>query len=96
MLQYELIASYFGFFQLHLDSEFVIGDLGWYGGVFCLFVCVVVWTFFFLLEDAVSKLCEHCGTASPLHNGTKEDGTAEGAHKMTVQISHEKNTSQIL
>lgn len=50
----------------------------------------------FPLEDAVSKLCEPCGTASPLHIGTKQDGTAEGAHKMTVQISCEKKTSQIL
>lgn len=88
MLQYELIASYFGLFHLHLDSKYIIRDWD------CLFSCFAL--AFFFLEDTVRKLSEYCGTASPLHVGTKQDGTTEGAHKMTGQISFEKKVPNSL
>lgn len=60
-----------------------------------LFIFLFCFGFFFL-EDTVRKLCEYCGTAIPLHIGTKQDGTTEGAHKMTGQMSYEKKVPNSL
>lgn len=87
MLQYELIASYLGL-SLVLRLQIHHRRLELFGFLF--------WLFFFFLEDPLRKLHEYCGTASPLHTGTKQDGTPEGVHKMTGQISCKKKVPNYL
>lgn len=80
-----LLFLYFGLFLLYLYSKLITEVLGLFGFCFAL-------ALFFFLEDPVRKL--H-GTSS-LHTGTNQDGTTEGAHKITDQISYKKKNPNSL